>query len=132
MPGHEDDPYDLAYATPELLNKAGVSFCFSSGGASWSARNLPFQAGQAVAFGLPADLALRGLTLSTAEILGVDSLLGSLDPGKKATLVVSDGDIMDPLSQRVTLEFIGGRKVDLRSKQTELYDKYRYRPLPEH
>ena len=130
LPMREDDSYDLAYATPGLLARAGVTFCFSSGQASWSARNLPFQAGQAVAFGLSHDAALRALTLTTAEILGVDSLLGSLDPGKAATLIVSDGDVMDPLTCRVIREYINGRPVDLESKQTELYEKYRARPRP--
>ncbi len=130
LPMREDDPYDLAYALPARLNEAGVTFCFSSGGTATGARNLPFQAGQAVAFGLPAEVALRSLTLTTAEILGVADDLGSLDPGKKATLIVSEGDVMDPLTQQVTLEFIAGRPVKLESKQTELYEKYRSRPQP--
>ena len=91
-------------------------------------RNLPFQAGQAVAHGLPADTALRALTLSTAEILGIDEIQGSLEIGKHATLFVSAGDVMDPSGQRVTEMFIRGRKVDLDNRHRELYRKYRQKP----
>ncbi len=127
LPMRSDDDYDLEYKIPRLLHEAGVTFCFSSGHRSTSVRNLPLQAGQAVAFGLPYPVALRGLTLTTAEILGVADRLGSLEVGKKATLIVSEGDILDPLNHRVILEFIEGRQVDLDSKQKQLYEKYRAR-----
>ncbi len=127
LPLREDDPYDLPYRLPSLLYEAGVRFCLSHP-RSWDARNLPFQAGLAVAFGLPEDLALRAVTLSTAEILGIDADLGSLDVGKEATLFVSDGDVMDTLGQQVTLMFIRGRRVDLDDRQKELYRKYDQKP----
>ncbi|HSH00246.1 MAG TPA: amidohydrolase family protein [candidate division Zixibacteria bacterium] len=131
-PQRQDYDYDLPFRIPRLLHDAGVKFCFSKGGSStssWDARNLPFQAGQAVAFGLDPAAALRGLTLSTAEILGVDADLGSLTVGKKATIVVSDGDIMDQLTNRVVYEFIEGRAVDLNNKHKELFEKYRKKSL---
>ncbi len=133
LPAREDEGYDLTYRLPALLAEAGVKFCLSSagsdGGSSWSVRNLPFQAGQAVAFGLSPEDALRAVTLSTAEILGVDVDLGSLQPGKKATLVVADGDILNPLTHHVVMEFIEGRRINLDSKQRELYRKYLQKQL---
>lgn len=120
--------YDFAYTLPKRLTDAGIKFCLSYGSAS-NVRNLPFQAGQAVAYGLSKEDALRSITLSTAEILGVDKEIGSLEVGKKATLIVSDGDIMDFLTNNVILEFIEGRKVDLDDKHKELYRKYREKNL---
>ena len=127
MPLRSDDEYDLSYRQPKLLADAGVKFCLGLTVGSWSAwrcRNLPFLAGQAVAFGLDYEEALRSLTLSTAEILGVADQLGSLEIGKKATLVVSKGDILDQLTNQVTHMYIEGREVDLDTKQKELYRKY--------
>lgn len=86
-----------------------------------------FQAGQAVAFGLDREAALRSITLSAAEILGVEDRLGSLDVGKQATLVVCAGDIFDYRTSKVTRVFIDGRDIDLDSKQKELERKYRAR-----
>ncbi len=123
MPMRNDDPYDLAYTLPRLLSDAGVKYCLSQS-ASWATRNLPFQAGQAAAYGLSKEEALRSITLSTAEILGVEKELGSLEVGKKATLVVSKGDILDHLTNQVTYMFIDGRQVDLDNKHKELYRKY--------
>lgn len=130
LPGSEDDPYDLAYDLPTRLARAGVKFCFSSGFSATGSRNLPFQAGQATAYGLSDEDALRGLTLSAAEILGVANDLGSLDVGKKATLFVSGGDVLDPLGNKVTLEFIDGRQINLENKHRELYRKYQAKNLP--
>jgi imidazolonepropionase-like amidohydrolase len=124
MPFRADDAYDQAYKLAAQLDATGVRWCMSPGGASWASRNLPFYAGFAVSFGLSKESALRAITLSAAEILGVDSQIGSLDVGKKATLVVSKGDILDPLTARVTNMWIGGRAVNLDNKQIELYRKY--------
>jgi imidazolonepropionase-like amidohydrolase len=124
MPMRQDEGYDITFKTPSLLRDAGVKFCIGVF-SSWVTRNLPFQAGQAAAFGLTPGEALRAITLSTAEILGLDDDLGSIEVGKKATLIVSEGDILDPLGHRVVHMFIGGRKVDLDNKQKELYRKYR-------
>lgn len=128
LPMREDDAYDLGYRVAALTHEAGIPFCISTGGGASGVRNLPMQAGHAVGFGLPSDIALRSITLSPAEILGVDRDLGSLEIGKKATLIVSKGDILDPLTAGVQLMFINGRPVDLSSKHTELYEKYRARP----
>ncbi len=130
LPFREDDDYDISYKLPKLLQDAGVKFSFSYGYATWASRSLPFQAAQAVAFGLDPDVALRSLTLTSAEILGVDQELGSLDVGKKATLIVSEGDILDPISQRVTHAFVDGKKVDLNNRHKQLYEKYRQKTYP--
>jgi len=124
LPMRQDDPYDQAFATPRLLREAGVRFGIAIL-STWSARNLAFDAGQAAAFGLDRDAALRAVTLSVAEILGADEKIGSLAVGKNATLVVSDGDILNPLTCRVTQMFIDGREVNLDDKHKELYRKYR-------
>jgi len=123
LPSHQDDPYDQAFTVPRLLHDAGVMLCLAVGGAS-GVRNLPFDAGHAVGFGLPADAALRAITLTPAEVLGVADRIGSLEVGKRATIVVSEGDIMDHLTHNVTHLFIDGRAVDLDNKHKELYRKY--------
>ncbi len=127
-PQHRYDAYDDPYTLPARLHAAGVRFCISGemagypGGAT-NLRNLPYQAAHAVAFGLAADVALRSITLSAAEILGVDKLVGSLTIGKQATLVICDGDILQVPTQ-VTHAWIQGRRVDLRNHQQTLYEKY--------
>jgi imidazolonepropionase-like amidohydrolase len=129
MPNRDGDAYDIAFRLPASLDAAGVRFCIAHiVWGAWDVRNLPFQAGQAVAHGLPADAALRAITLSTAEILGIDDQEGSLAVGKEATLFVSEGDVMDPSGQQVTRMFIRGRSVDLDDRHKELYRKYRQKP----
>ncbi len=132
MPMRQDDGYDEAFLLPKKLADAGVTFCFSNsagGPSTWDSRNLPFQAGQAIGAGLSPEAALRSLTLTTAEILGVADRIGSLEIGKKATIVVSDGDLLDALTNRVVYEFIGGRRVDLNNRHKALYEKYRQKTL---
>ncbi len=128
VPMRSDDDYDQAYKIPALLDEAGVKFCFGGKG-SWPVRNMPFDAGQAVAFGLDNNVALRSMTLTTAEIMGVEKEIGSLEVGKKASVIVSDGDIMDHLTHNVTHMFIEGRSVDLDNKHKELFRKYRSRSI---
>lgn len=128
LPPRQDEPYDLAFAVPHLLQQAGVKFCIGSWGAT-GVRNLPFDAAQAVAFGLSREDALRAITLSAAEILGDGEQTGSLTVGKKATIVVSRGDILDVLTHGVTRMWIGGRAVDLDNKHKELYRKYSEKKL---
>jgi len=122
-PRREEEDYDEGFTLPQKMHDAGIKFCLSENG-SWPQRNLPFQAATAVGFGLPEDTVLRAVTLSTAEILGVENRLGSLDTGKDANIVVSNGDLLDLESNDVVEEFIEGRKVDLNNKQKDLYKKY--------
>ena len=126
-PLRQDDAYDLAYRLPALLHAAGVKFCLGNEG-SWQVRNLALQAGQAVAYGLPHDVALRAITLSTAEILGVDGELGSLDVGKRATIFVQDADPLDNFGSPVERMWIDGREVDLDDRQKRLWEKYKKKP----
>lgn len=126
LPRREEDPYDITYRLPKILKDAGIKFAFSDGG-SWQQRNLPFQAGSALAFGLDEADALKALTLNPAAMFGVDKQVGSLEPGKDATLFVSNGNALDVLTNAVELAFMQGRKVQLESKQTRLAQKYRTR-----
>ena len=123
-PVREDDDYDMPYKQPSLLAKSGVRFAIAKM-ASWDVRNLPFQAGQSVAFGLSAPAALRAITLTPAELLGIDHRVGSLEVGKEATLIVSEGDVMDYLGHRVTRVWISGREISLDDRHKQLRDKYR-------
>ena len=93
------------------------------------ARNLPYVASQAASFGLPADEALKAITLYPAQIMGVDDRLGAIEPGKAATLFSCTGDILD-LRANVTHLWMAGHEVSLESKHTRLYEKYKNRPLP--
>lgn len=125
-PLEEDDPYDDPFTLPARLHKAGVKFAFASFGVQF-ARNLPYQAAQAVPFGLPYDEALRSVTLSPAQIWGIDTEYGSIEKGKYADLIVTDGDPLEIRTQ-VKMMFIKGVPVDLESKHTRLYKRYSARP----
>ncbi len=130
LPPRDSDPYDVQYATPSRLQRAGVTVIFGDGQGSASfVRNLPYSAGQAVAFGLSSEEALKGLTLYPATLFGLQASLGTLEPGKQADLVATDGDILDPKTS-VKRMWIAGREVDLSSRHTRLYERYRQRPKP--
>ncbi len=126
LPVRPEDDVDLPFKLPFLLHKAGVLFCLGGEGdqEASQARNLPFLAGTAAAYGLNREEALMAVTLNAARILGIDKTTGSLEAGKDATLFVSDGDALDMRSNRVTMAFIKGRPLDLRTYQQELYRKY--------
>jgi len=126
IPERDDEAVDIAYATPAKLAKAGVTFALSIG-SFWDSRNLPFGAGQAAAFGLDKEQALAAVTLNAAKIAGVDDKLGSLEVGKAATVVVSEGDILDYRSSKISQMWIDGRAVDLDNKQKQLHEKYQQR-----
>jgi imidazolonepropionase-like amidohydrolase len=130
QPVRDTDPYDVHYSAPAVLAKAGVLLAFSEGTEQFGAskiRNIPYSAAQARAFGLPYEDAVRGLTLNAAKMLGVSDRLGSIEPGKEATLFIADGDVLD-LKAQVKRMWIRGREVDLSSRHTRLYEKYRKRP----
>src|SRR5580658_3843821 len=126
LPAKEDDPYDSQYGLPAQLFKAGVKFCFASFDVEF-ARNVPFEAAAAVAFGLPQQEALKGLTTNAAEIFGVADQIGSIEKGKLADLILTDGD---PLEAKTSIkaEFIAGKPVSLESHHTRLYEKWKDRP----
>ena len=126
MPVNEDDPYDWPFANAGLLSKAGVKIAFQTQ-SSAEARDLPYHAGMAAAFGLAREEALKAVTIYPAEIFGVADRLGSIDVGKIANLIVTDGDPLEILTQIKHL-FINGKPVPLTSRHTELYEKYKARP----
>ena len=132
LPSTRSDAYDDPYTLPARLRKAGIRFCITSSarfGAS-NVRNLPYNAAMAVAHGLPPDQGLRAITLSAAEILGVDNQVGSLQPGKDATLIITDGDPLETTTH-VVRAYIQGREVDLEDRHKRLWRKYqeKYRRL---
>jgi imidazolonepropionase-like amidohydrolase len=126
LPGREDDPYDVRYTVPRDLANAGVKFAVTSPSSS-DVRNLPFEAGIAEAYGLPHSDALKSVTTSPAEILGVADRIGTIEKGKVADLVVTDGDLLE-LKTQVKNLFIAGKNVSLETKHTRLYKKYIERP----
>jgi imidazolonepropionase-like amidohydrolase len=119
---HDNERYDAVYALPGELAKRGVKVIFASHD-SHNARNLPYAAGYAVAFGLPYDEALKGVTLYPAELWGVDNQLGSLDVGKTANVVVANGDPLD-VKTDVKQVYIQGQPIPMVTKQTILRDQY--------
>ncbi|CAB0150366.1 Adenine deaminase [Pseudidiomarina piscicola] len=127
LPSRHDEAFDQAFSTPAALADAGVDFAISYPG-YWDVRNLPFAAGNAVAYGLDKDAALRAITLTPAEFMGVADRVGSLEVGKQATVVISAGDLLDPIGQNVEMLFIEGRMVDLNNRHLQLYNKYQQKP----
>ncbi len=130
FPKRADAPYDQPYTLPARLQAAGVKWSLTMNARHAHERNLPDAAAMAVAFGLEPEAALRGITLSAAEILGLGDRLGSIEQGKDATLFVTDADILD-VTSIVEAAWIRGRTIDLSNKQTRLRDKYmeKYRQL---
>jgi imidazolonepropionase-like amidohydrolase len=121
--GRRWEAYDAIFSLPKKLHDAGVRFCITGDRSSANARNVPFHAAQAAAYGLPRDAALRAITLAAAQILGIADRVGSIEPGKDANLVVVDGDILE-IRSTIHQVYIQGRKVDMRDKHTRLYQKY--------
>ncbi len=116
-----DDPLDV----PAKLAKAGVAFAFGSYNIE-RPRNLPFQAANAVGHGLPHETAMRALTLGAAEIWGVADRIGSLEAGKLADLILTDGDPLEPRTQ-IRQMWILGKPVSLENRHTRLYEQYKKR-----
>ncbi len=125
LPDEEDDPYDKPNSIPGELWKAGVMFAFATfgPGAESNPRNVPYEAAAAVGFGLPREEALKAVTLYPARIWGAGDELGSIEKGKWADLIVTDGDPLETRT-RISQEFIKGAAVDLSNKQQRLYEKY--------
>jgi imidazolonepropionase-like amidohydrolase len=126
MPDKEDSPYDEAFARAAEFHKAGLKFCFSSSDAAADIRLLPYHAGTAAAFGLPKEEALKGVTLYPAQIFGLDQQVGSLEIGKVANVVVTDGDLLEHRT-RIKHLIINGKSVDLANKHTRLYERHKDR-----
>jgi imidazolonepropionase-like amidohydrolase len=128
QPPTDTDSYDVQFAAPAVLHRADVKVVFWAGhdGATL-VKNLPYCAAQAVAFGLPPDEALKGITLYPAQLADVADRLGSIEAGKDATLFAADGDILD-IRANVKRMWIAGKEINLESRHTRFYDKYKNRP----
>src|SRR5205823_8637499 len=124
-PTEEYDPFDASYANPGRLHEAGVPFCIRSNGLSTAgfsasnSRNAPFEAAQAVAYGLPEEEALKAVTLNAAKILQADDRLGSLTAGKLANVLITDGSPLQESTQYKAI-FVAGKPYAPESRQTRL------------
>jgi len=126
LPDREDDAYDEAYALAGQLHKAGLKICITTSDSASDVRLLPYHAGTAAAFGLPKEEALKAVTIYPAQIFGIDKLVGSIELGKLANLIVTDGDPLE-FRTRVKYMFINGKPVELTNKHTRLYERFKDR-----
>ncbi len=126
LPHNEDDDVKLPYKMAKLMWDAGIVFTFSHDGEMevMGSRNLPFNAGTAVAYGLGQEQAIQMMTLNAAKILGVDSQLGTIEVGKDATFFISNGDALDMMGNDLALAYISGRQIVLENSQYDLYQMY--------
>jgi imidazolonepropionase-like amidohydrolase len=129
LPGGPDRPYDEPYATPGLLHAAGVRFAIATFNAS-DVRTLPYEAAMGIPFGLPRDAALRAITAAPAEILGIGDHLGTIQPGRIANLIVTDGDPLE-IQTQVEHLIIAGQEVSTMNRHRALYEQYKARPVVE-
>ncbi|HEX3184457.1 MAG TPA: amidohydrolase family protein [Pyrinomonadaceae bacterium] len=126
LPSREDDDYDVLYENAAKLQQAGVRFAISTGDAGPEVRNLAQYAGMAAAYGLSKADAVKAVTLYPAQIMNVADRLGSIEAGKMANLVVTDGDLLE-IRTHIRYLFIDGRPVVLSSRHTELNDAFKNR-----
>jgi imidazolonepropionase-like amidohydrolase len=122
-PGRDHEGYDAAYSRAARLHEAGVKFAISGGDASLNTDRLPYEAGVAVAFGLPEEEAVKAVTIHAAELMGLDDRLGSLEPGKQATLLITTGTPIDTRSD-IEQAYIQGRELDMNDIQKHFFQKY--------
>lgn len=122
-PGRPWEPYDQAYGLPARLHAAGVPFAIAGGAGAANANRLPFEAGAAIAFGLPEEEAVKAVTLYPARFLGIDDRVGSLEPGKEATLLITTGNPLEYATE-VEQAFIQGRKLDMADQHRQFFQKY--------
>jgi hypothetical protein len=127
LPEREEDDVNLPYSLPALLQKQGILFCLQNAGdmEAMNARNLPFQAGTAMAYGLTEEEALQAISLNACKILGIDKEFGSIETGKSATLFVSSGPALDMKTNQVSTLIFNGQLVSSENFQFKLYQKYK-------
>lgn len=123
VPEHDEDDVYLPYKLPHLLQEGGVLYGLT-GIAFWRQRNLPFEAGQAVSYGITKEQALSMITMNNAKILGIDKTTGTLEIGKDANLFISGGDALDMITIDVQTAFIQGRNINLDNLHKQLYRKF--------
>ncbi len=124
LPINQDDDVAQPYKTAMQLHRAGILYCLSNEG-FWQQRNLAFLAGTSVAYGVPKEDALTSITLNAAKILGIQDKTGTLEVGKDANIIVSEGDVLDMKTSKIIYAFIQGRTIDLNNKQTMLSERYK-------
>ncbi len=125
LPVMQDDDVDTYAKLPYQLQQAGVLYCINDFDEMNRGRNLMFNAGVAAGFGLTKEQALQAITLNAAKILGIDKKTGSLETGKDANIIISDGDVLDVKSSIIDYAFIQGRQINLDNKQKQLYERYK-------
>jgi len=128
LPDEENYPYDEPMTQPSELAAAGIPIAFASFDSSFS-RRLSQQAGNAVAYGLSHDEALRAVTVNAAKMFGLDSEIGSIEVGKTANLIITDGDPLE-IRTRLRYSIIKGQPASLDNRHLQLYEQYRKRPAP--
>jgi imidazolonepropionase-like amidohydrolase len=126
LPARQQDAVDLPYKLPYLLQKDSILFCLQNEGdmESMGARNIPFMAGTARAYGLTNEQAVASVSYNVAKIVGTDKQMGTIEGGKDASFFISTGDALDMKTNCVILAFINGKKIALTNLQQELYKKY--------
>jgi hypothetical protein len=125
LPVMQDDDIDMFAKAALPVATSGVLYCINDFDEMNRGRNLMFNAGVAVGYGLTKEQALQSITLNAAKILGIDKTTGSLEVGKDATIIVSDGDVLDITTSKITHAFIKGRQINLDNKQKQLYERYK-------
>ena len=125
LPSTEDDDVDQPFKTPYILQKAGVLFAINDNHNQTRYRNLVFNAGTAATFGLTKEQALSAITLNAAKILGIEEKTGTIEVGKDANILISDGDILDMKTNHIIEAYIQGRKINLDNIQKQLFERYK-------
>ena len=124
LPGRRADAVDAIYTLAKTLADAGIAFCIATGNDPSNERHLPDHAATTVAYGLSRDMALQSVTSSAAQIAGVGDRLGSIAPGKLATLQIASGEPLEMTTEPVVI-FSEGRRLDFGDRQKRLDEKYR-------
>ena len=125
LPGFDEEDVDMPFKLPRLLVEKGITVGLIHSGSVQSSRNLAFYAGTAAAYGLEKEEALKLVTSNPAKILGIDKRTGTIEIGKDANIVVSEGDLLDMRTNKLEYAFIQGKKVNLEGKQQVLYERYK-------
>jgi imidazolonepropionase-like amidohydrolase len=122
-PNRDYEGYDGAYSSPAKLHSAGVKFAIAGGSGALYSYRLPWEAGVAVAFGLPEEEALKAVTINAAEFMGIADKVGSLEVGKEATLLITTGTPLD-MTTNISQSYIQGREIDMNDIQKHFFTKY--------
>lgn len=124
LPNKEDHDVWINTKLPVMFYKEGIKVAIS---VSWLpiAINYPFKAASASAYGLTKEETLQLITKNPADIIGVGDKLGTIEIGKDATVVISEGDILDIATNNIVLAFINGRNINLDNRHKYLYRKFK-------